>query len=484
MTIELMTVNLLVVDDEPITLSIIRGGLEPQGYNVHCVESGRDAIGVIETKPVDLAILDYSLPDMCGADLYQQLRALKPDLPVVFLTAHSNLETAVSLMKSGVRDYLTKPFSLRELAERILSTLGRSLPEGKPSRDTAGKANAGWAPGGYIFSTTETMRAVDAQIKNLPRYADTTVLITGPTGTGKSAVARRIHELTWGRNGAPFVEIDCSTIPRELCESELFGHEKGAFTGAHRAKPGLFEAAGKGTAFLDEIGELDFALQAKFLRVLEARQFKRVGGQGVLPMQARIIAATNRNLPGLIQAGKFREDLYFRLNVFELWMPPLRERRGDILILANHFLEYFAEHYKKHISGFTPQAMEFLQNCDFPGNVRELRNTVERAVMRTEMTLIDFPHLVSLQRMQPPVNAPKPEPQVSKVEPPQPESARAMNLADLEESKVFEALELSKGNKSLAAQMLGLSRTAFHRRLQKYQSKRLGTTRDGVPEEV
>lgn len=470
--------NLLVVDDEPITLSIIRGGLEPQGYVVHCVQSGHEAVVALQNNPVDLAILDYSLPDMCGADLYQQLRVVRPDLPVVFLTAHSNLETAVSLMKSGVRDYLTKPFSLQELAERIQSTLEESAALGK-APGPSHKNTSGWAPGGYIFGTTETMRAVDAQIKNLPRYVDTTVLITGPTGTGKSAVARRIHELTWGKNGAPFVEIDCSTIPRELCESELFGHEKGAFTGAHKAKPGLFEAAGNGTAFLDEIGELDFALQAKLLRVLEARQFKRVGGHAVVPMQARIIAATNRNLTSLVEAGKFREDLYFRLNVFELWMPPLRERRGDITILANHFLNYFAGHYKKAIHGFAAEAVEFLQNCDFPGNVRELRNMVERAVMRAELPVINFSDLVSLR---PPSFATAPEPRPALMPGPeaaieqQPEIAsapQAMKLSELEESKVLEALALSDGNKTRAARILGLSRTALHRRLQKYEAKKV-----------
>ena len=466
--------NLLVVDDEPITLSIIRGGLEPQGYVVHCVESGHEAIVVLQNNPVDLAILDYSLPDMCGADLYQQLREVRPDLPVVFLTAHSNLETAVSLMKSGVRDYLTKPFSLQELAERIDSTLAESA--GGKAPVPSHKASTGWAPGGYIFGTTETMRAVDAQIKNLPRYLDTTVLITGPTGTGKSAVARRIHELTWGKNGAPFVEIDCSTIPRELCESELFGHEKGAFTGAHKAKPGLFEAAGNGTAFLDEIGELDFALQAKLLRVLEARQFKRVGGHAVVPMQARIIAATNRNLIALVEAGKFREDLYFRLNVFELWMPPLRERRGDITILANHFLNYFAGHYKKAVHGFAPEALEFLQNCDFPGNVRELRNMVERAVMRAELAVINFSDLVSLRPPSfavPPEPRPVLEPEAVPQQPAIAAPAPAMKLAEMEESKILEALALADGNKTRAAEMLGLSRTALHRRLQKYEAKAL-----------
>lgn len=473
-----MTANLLVVDDEPITLDIVKGGLKPHGYHVLCAESGKEALGLLEQEAVDLAILDYSLPDMCGADLYQKIHALRPELPVIFLTAHSNVQTAVKLMKSGIRDYLTKPFSLSELSERIQVSLQRptlaAAPPPVPVEDSAS-----WTPGAYIFGTSEAMRAVDAQIRNLPRYPDTTVLISGPTGTGKTAVARRIHELTWGRNVAPFVEIDCSTIPHELCESELFGHEKGAFTGAHRTKPGLFEAAGHGTAFLDEIGELDPALQAKFLHVLEARQFKRIGGQAILPMSARVIAATNRNLPELVRAGRFREDLYFRLNVFELWMPALKERRGDIPALAMHFLKYFASHYKKEISGLTPEALDFLQNCEFPGNVRELRNMIERAVMRADQTVISASDIVPLGQVtrgiaaQPRVPAPTAYLPPAKFVSNNSSSADpSLNLAEIEEKKLLEALALAKGNKSRAAQLVGLSRTAFHRRIKKYQSRR------------
>jgi two-component system, NtrC family, response regulator AtoC len=312
-----MKMNILIVEDERIIVDIIRRGLQPHGFQVLSASCAKEATDIFKSEPVDLVILDYSLPDICGAALFSQLRAVRPDLPVVFLTGHANLQTAVELMRNGVNDYLTKPFNVEELASRIKAILQTARrAQGNPAPDLK-PANSGWFPGGYIFGESEAMRGVDAQIRNLPRYPDTTVLITGPTGTGKSVVARRIHELSRDRN-APFVEIDCSTIPRELCESELFGHEKGSFTGAHRTKLGLFEAAAGGTAFLDEIGELDLALQAKLLHVLEAHEFKRVGGQTTLPMSARVIAATNRSLPDLVSTGRFREDLYFRLNVFEL----------------------------------------------------------------------------------------------------------------------------------------------------------------------
>jgi DNA-binding NtrC family response regulator len=478
-----MNANLLVVDDDPLILDLIKGGMRHDGYQVFCAANGQEALELSQRHPMDLAILDFSLPDICGADLFHYLREGNPDLPVIILTGHPNLEMAVELMKKGARDYLTKPFSLTELTSHIRAIL-HATRAGGPDRETTDEPVATadgshlevWAPGGYIFGNSEAMRQVDIQIRNLPRYPDTTVLITGPTGTGKSVVARRIHELTWGK-AAPFVEIDCSTIPRELCESELFGHEKGSFTGAHRAKPGLFETAGRGTAFLDEIGELDLPTQVKLLRVLEARQFKRVGGELSLPMPARIIAATNRSLPELIRTGRFREDLYFRLNVFELWMPALKERGEDAIILACHFLKYFGNRYHKNITGFTPEALDYLRNCDFPGNVRELRNMIERAVICTNTSQIHFVHLVSLPRRES-TSSLAPDTRMMTYEPPPlspPAPTRAapptLNLAALERQKLIEALQAANGNKSKAASLVGLSRTAFHRRLLKYQAR-------------
>ncbi len=473
MTSRAIKANLLVVDDDPVILDLIRGELEPQGYNMFCVGGGREALNVAACEEINLAILDYSLPDICGADLFHQLRAAGGNFPVIFLTGHPNLETAVALMKHGVRDYLTKPFDLEKLSSYIRDVLGITRsPTGKAEGEVP-TAGDGWLPGGYFFGTSEAMRRVDTQIRNLPRYPNTTVLITGPTGTGKSVVARRIHELSC-ENKAPFVEIDCSTIPRELCESELFGHEKGSFTGAHRTKPGLFEAAGNGTAFLDEIGELELSLQSKFLHVLEAREFKRVGGHDTHSMSARIIAATNRSLPELVRTGRFREDLFFRLNVFELWMPPLKERAEDVLALAHHFLALYAARYEKEINGFTPEALAFLKNCEFPGNIRELRNMIERAVISTNSSSIQFANLVCLHRPPAPPPEPAPAPPVVRSEPVAPLAEKngydsgPLNLATLEREKLVEALAAANGNKSKAARMVGLSRTAFHRRLQKY----------------
>jgi len=474
--------TLLIVDDEPMVLVLLTSALKRQGFRVLGAGDGQEAMKLFERETIDLALVDYSLPDVCGSELFNQFHAANPGLPVIILTGHPNLDTAVSLMKNGIRDYLTKPFNLQEIYLRIRSALEPAVAKdvearagGEPVADPEPAPHAP-ASRDYIFGSSEVMRVVEAQVQNLPRYPHTTVLITGPTGTGKTAVARRIHELTSA--SAPFVEIDCSTIPHELCESELFGHERGAYTGAHCAKQGLFEAAGNGTAFLDEIGELEPRLQVKFLRVLEARQFKRVGGHSVMPMGARVIAATNRSLTELVRAGQFREDLYFRLNVIELWMPPLRERGEDILMLANHFLDHFSRRHHKDIRGFSARARDFLSACDFPGNVRELRNLIERAVIRANTSEIDAAQLEAHPRSAVCVAVSAAPTTVSS--PTQPAGLEVIpraTLADLERNLLFDALTSAQGNKSKAAQMVGLSRTAFHRRLQKHGS----ATADPVP---
>ncbi len=461
-----MSRKVLFVDDDPLILELFSERLQQEGYQVFCATRAHEALAVFEREPIHLAILDYSLPDLCGEDLYHQLRAGDPNLPVIFVTGYPNLATAVALMRTGARDYLIKPFGPDELSSHIRRIFQDQNPR-EVRREEAKPPQSVRASGSYLYGNSEIMRKVDAQIRALAKYPTATVLITGPTGTGKSAAARRIHELTCGED-EPFVEIDCSTIPRELCESELFGHEKGAFTGAHRMKRGLFEAAGQGTAFLDEIGELDLPIQAKFLRVLEAREFKRVGGHLVLPMGARVIAATNRSPVDLVRSGRFREDLFFRLNVMELWMPPLNQRGDDVLMLAQHFLEYFSNHYHKHTEGFTPAALSFLRQCDFPGNVRELRNMMERAVIRCHTPEVELGDLASLGRSiiaYGPATSDSP-PIVASSSPCFPNGN--LNLAELEKSRLSEALAATKGNKSKAAKLVGLSRTAFLRRLQKH----------------
>lgn len=470
----MMKAKLLVVDDEPLVLELMISTFPESRYELFCANCGEEALDILDRQNVDLAILDYSLPDMCGADLFRHVRGRNPELSVMFLTGHPNLETAVVLLKEGARDYMTKPFNITELRSRVAEILEQGNDR---TREGQGVKPAGVGPPDeYLWGASLAMKAVEAQVQNLPRYPDTTVLISGPTGTGKTVVARRIHELTNG-NRAPFVEIDCSTIPRELCESELFGHERGAFTGAHRSKPGLFEAASDGTAFLDEIGELDSNLQAKFLRVLEARCFQR-RGHTVLPMRARIIAATNRSLPDLVRTGRFREDLFFRLNVIELWMPALRERGEDIIVLAQHFLRCFSARHGRPPITLAPDALDYLRNCDFPGNVRQLRNMIERAIITSDGTVIHYEKLIALGRDQRPAFSEVTEesmcPSRSLAGPvvgPSPDGTATLNLAEIEKQKLREALTAASGNKSKAAKMVGLSRTAFYRRLQKRESE-------------
>ena len=454
--------KVLLVDDDPLVLDLFGPRLQSEGYEVFCAACGNEALSIFERESIHLAILDCSLPDLSGEAVYHQMRAADPHLPVIFVTGHPNLQTAVSLMRTGARDYLTKPFGPDELSAHIRGL----LTEARKPAPAEAPPHPPCSPSGYLFGKSELMHKLDAQVQGLAAYPTATVLITGPTGTGKSAVARKIHELTCGPR-APFIEIDCSTIPRELCESELFGHEKGSFTGAHRTKQGLFEAAGRGTAFLDEIGELDLPIQAKFLRVLEARQFKRVGGHSIIPMEARIIAATNRSPADLVHTGQFREDLYFRLNVVEIYMPPLNQRGDDIRMLADHFLEHFARHYQKHIAGFASESLSYLRQCPFPGNVRELRNLIERAVIRCQTSRIESADLVSASRPSAPACRdrcpPAPQPPPAENHP-----HDSLNLSELEKRRLTEAMAAAKGNKSHAAKLVGLSRTAFLRRLTKH----------------
>ena len=450
--------QLLVTDDDPMTLDFIEAALSTQGHTIFRAATAEEAIATARRESIDAAIIDFMLPDQTGRGLFLKLLELKDNLPAIFITATPDVEQAVDLMKLGACDYLPKPIRPAALVSRLEQLLKvRELTTEVDYLRARSMNGNQWAPGGYLAGASPAMRPVDLKVKEIADYPTTTVLLTGPTGTGKTAVARKIHELTYG-NEAPFVEINCSVIPRELCESELFGHEKGSFTGAHKSRPGLFEAAGSGTAFLDEIGELDLSLQTKLLTILESRTFKRVGGEAPRALNARVIAATNRSLPDLVRDGKFREDLYYRLNVFEITMPALRERPQDIESLAGQFASYYCRQHGKEFTCFSGASLHFLREYSFPGNIRELRNLIERSVILSRGSTLE------LEMTNPPgrgqiTQAPAPDPVPKE---------NNLNLQAHERRMLLQALKTAKGNKSAAARELGLTRRALYRRMEKH----------------
>jgi len=470
------------VDDDPLIGECIHEWLKPLNYEVVCAKSGAVAMQILEHEAVSLVLLDNSLPDTSGVELFGRIREMRMDLPTLFITGYPNWEQGVELMRQGACDYLAKPFSPAALQTRVQQIL--TLNRLQNQVDYLRRGNAASTPD-VLVGESAAIRSLSDKVGKLAEHRQATVLITGETGTGKGVFARLIHQRTCG-DTAPLVDIDCSTLPRELCESELFGHEKGAFTGAHRVKPGLFEVAEGGTVFLDEIGELDINLQAKLLRVLESRIFKRVGGHALMQMGARVIAATNRPLPEMVREHRFREDLFFRLNVFELHIPPLRERPEDVMPLAEHFLKMMNQVHGRNISGFEPAASQFLRGYHFPGNIRELRNLIERAVINTQGTLISL--AVAL-----PVNV-EVTTECSASEPcgsPQGPDTRSLQsigggagritLADSERVSIVTALHQTDGNKSRAASLLGISRNALLRRMKKYG---LALEDEAVPQNI
>jgi two-component system, NtrC family, response regulator AtoC len=460
---------ILLVDDEPSLRELLLEDLPEQGFSIMACENLTKARELLEKHPVEAVLLDYHLPDGTGRDFFQSIKE-ELSVPVIFITSHPDVEQAVLLMKEGAADYILKPFSIQDVVERLNRALEvqklraevRYHRSQQCSRHTLSHALVGKSPGilAAVRATEEVARA-----------PLTPVLITGETGTGKEVIARQIHQKTHGES-QPFVEVDCTTIPRPLFESELFGHEKGAFTGADRTKEGIFELGKEGTIFLDEIGEIDVELQSRLLRVLETRQFRRVGGTRLLELKARVIAATNRDLTQLIAEQKFRSDLYYRLAVYQIHLPPLRSRKEDIETLALHFLKEAAPRLGKSINRFSESFLKRLREHSFPGNVRELRNMVEQAVIQSTGPEADCSreihfgstegatdqHMVSHGAQHHNSNG---NGDHSSNSPP--------TLEAQERAAIEAALKTHQGNKSAAARQLGISRAAFLRRLEKFR---------------
>jgi len=376
--------RILVVDDEPVQRELVSGFLNKQGFDVSAADSAERALELFRQEAFDLVLTDQKMANMSGLELLQAVHAINPETPVILITAFGTIEAAVAALKQGAIDYLTKPLNLEELLHRIrlVSERYRIISENRELRAALQERHR---IEGIIGESGPMLEVLSLVRRVAPSEA--TVLIRGESGTGKELIAKAIH-FGSPRARGPLVKVNCAALPEALLESELFGHEKGAFTGALTSRQGRFELANGGTIFLDEIGDLPLHLQAKLLRVLQEREYERVGSSRSVKVNVRILAASHRPLEALIKAGQLREDLYYRLNVVTILIPPLRERRTDLVLLIEHFLRRFAEKNGKTIRGLTPEAREILLRYDYPGNVRELENIVERAVVLTRDDVI------------------------------------------------------------------------------------------------
>jgi two-component system, NtrC family, response regulator AtoC len=445
--------SVLVVDDEELVRWSLEERLEQEGCDVLHAGSLAEARPRCE-EGVDLVLLDRRLPDGDGLDLLSELRRDDPDLPVVLMTAFSSVKGAVAAMRGGAFHYVAKPFDLDE----VVLVVQQALETTRLRRELRHlRARDGGSSIDSLVGKSESMLAVKDTLSKIATSPASTVLLTGESGTGKDLAARAIHHAS-DRAPRPFMVVTCSAVPESLLESEFFGHERGAFTDARQQRKGLFELADGGTVYLDEIGEMTPALQAKLLRFLEEKSFKRVGGARDVTVDVRVVAATNRDLPGEVREGRFREDLFYRLNVLPVRLPPLRERRGDLPLLVTHFLDAFNREFRKQVRGVAPRAFTRLEAHGWPGNVRELRNVLERGVLLGEGTVLEEADLPSLDRQRGGEKGLRLPPE-------------GLQLAALERSFVVEALERSDGSPTRAALLLGMSRDQIRYRIEKYGLK-------------
>src|SRR5579862_69860 len=443
--------SILVVEDEVKLRRLIELQLEEEGFHARAVPDAETGLEALNKESFDLILTDFKLPGITGLEFLLAVKRVNASVPVVLMTAYGTVESAVGAMKAGASDYILKPFSLAELMLVVRKELAshQLRQENRDLREALGRRYE------YknIIARSDKMQAVLSLVERVAP-TNATVLVGGESGVGKDLVARAIHEHS-NRASGPFVKINSTAIPENLLESELFGYEKGAFSGATSAKPGKFETADKGTLFLDEIGDVPPPIQVKLLRVLQDREFERLGATKTLKVDVRLIAATNRDLRDALEDGTFREDLYYRLNVVAIDIPPLRERKEDIPPLADFFLDKFARESGKPVRGITRQAMESLMSFHWPGNVRELQNIIERGVALSSGEMLDAADI----RLDRPPGRPGAE--AAHVLP------QGFTLEQWEDEMIREALRSANGNKSQAARSLGLSRNALRYRLSK-----------------
>ncbi|MCC7385569.1 MAG: sigma-54-dependent Fis family transcriptional regulator [Deltaproteobacteria bacterium] len=458
--------TLLVVDDEVEHTSSLRRLFEREGYTVHTAVSGEQALEAVRKESVDLILTDLMMPGMSGQDLLRAARALRPSVDVVVMTAYATIENAVEAMREGAYDFIQKPFKsalVTRVVERAMERQALRAENVSLRRELA-EISTGVSRGRPIVGRSPAMVAVMETVQQAaPSTA--TVLVQGESGTGKELIARAIHELS-PRAGGPLVVVNCAALPESILEAELFGYERGAFTGAVQRKEGRVERAQGGTLFLDEVGELSPAVQAKLLRVLQEGEIDRLGGTKSIRVDFRLVAATNQDLETMVRDGRFREDLFYRLNVIGIHVPPLRERPEDILLLADHFARLHAEKNQKTIHGFTEEAREAMQRYRWAGNVRELENVVERAVVLAKGTVIgvaDLPKPIQVAAQEDRGAARR-------------EGAKLIipvgtRLDEVERMMIHETLKETRGDKSLAAQLLGIAPRTIYRRLEAERSE-------------
>jgi DNA-binding NtrC family response regulator len=452
-----MTANILIIDDEKLIRWTLEGVLRKEGYAVMSADSGEAGLKLVDEEAPDLILLDLRLPKMDGMEVLERVKEIKPDALVIILTAHGTVESAVEAMRKGAYDYLNKPFDVEEtklVIRKALETIELKKEVVQLRREHTERIGVD----DIIGASVELAEILDL-VKRIARSNATTILIQGESGTGKELLAKAVHQQS-ARSGKPFMAINCTALPETLVESELFGHEKGAFTDAKQSKKGLLEVAQGGTALLDEIGDVYAPTQAKLLRVIEEKSFMRLGGTRDIHVDVRIIATTNRDLSRQVSEGNFREDLYYRLKVVPIFIPPLRERPEDVLPLAKYFLDRYKREFRRHVTGLSPEAEALLRKYHWPGNVRELRNAIERAMILGSGDVITPDHL------------PKEivtGPQLGDAERFTIRIPRGgVPLKDLEKEMVKQALELAGGNQVHAARLIGISRDALRNRMKKY----------------
>ncbi len=448
--------KILVVDDEHLIRWSLEQNLKKQGHDVSTAGSGEDALRLVRDDQPDLVLLDIQLPGISGLEVLEKVKEFDEEIVVIMVTAHGGLETAVTAMRMGAYDYLNKPFNLDEMS----IVIKKALETSELRREVAGLRSEHKKIGPpNIIGASKHMQNILEMMEKVAKSEAATVLIQGESGTGKELVAKWIHYKS-NRAEKPFVAINCAAVPATLLESELFGHEKGAFTDAKATKKGLFELADGGTVFLDEIGDMEMGMQAKLLRFLEDRTFRRIGGSKVLAVDVRIISATNKDLLKAIETKEFRNDLYYRLQVIPIFLPPLRERPDDILQLGKHFIDTYNREFAKSVKGISPGAERLLIDYHWPGNIRELKNVIERAIILGNEEMLSVDHLPMEITARIPVAMPA---MATFKLPPE-----GVDIEEVEKELIRQALENNDWNQSKAAKKLNLGVDAFRYRMKKF----------------